>query len=341
MKTIFAPMATLSHEATRKLIHRYGDPDEYFSEMIHAPSFVAGGKFESWYVRKDPSPERIVWQVTGPDAGPIARASALLCALGGIGVDINMGCSAPDIARSGAGVAWMSKPLDEVALLVSGVRRAIDASARESALPRPRLSVKLRLGEAEDYPRLLSFCRALVDSGAELVTLHPRVRRDKYSRPARWSFVARLASDLPIPVYGNGDVDSPSKAFALAREFPCSGVMIGRAAIRQPWIFAAIARAAANANGLEPSRLSGEPLDHREVAVFFLDALEESQPPEFFVSRARRFFFYYCDNFSFAHHIKMKMQRAESRAEMLGLLDSYFAEVPADRLKKMDEIVGA
>ena len=68
MKLALAPMATLSHEALRLLIHRYADPDEYYSEMIHAPSYVAGGKFEPYYVKTAPCPERMVWQITGSEA---------------------------------------------------------------------------------------------------------------------------------------------------------------------------------------------------------------------------------------------------------------------------------
>lgn len=350
MKLALCPMATLSHEALRILIHRYSDPDEYFSEMIHAPSFVAGGMFEPWYVRSEPVPERMVWQLTGSDPVSMVKAAGMLLQYGGIGIDLNMGCSAPDIARHGAGIAWMSKPLAEVSSLVSGVRKVIEAGNGNGPIGKKRLSVKLRLGEDEDYPRLLSFCRMLVDEGAELITLHPRVRKDKYGRPARRQYVSRLSSDLSVPVYGNGDVDSAENAIQYMEAYPCAGLMIGRAAIQKPWIFGAIRReescdsgsssVPANVSAGESlSAISAESLasceptriDHLEVSRFFLEMLEVHQPPEFHISRAHRFFFYYCDNFSFAHHIKMKIQRAESFEGILGLLEEYFEKVPEDR----------
>jgi tRNA-dihydrouridine synthase len=338
MKLALAPMATLSHEALRILIHRWGDPDEYFSEMIHAPSFVRGGRFEPWYVRTGPSPERMVWQLTGSEAESMSRAAGMLLAYGGIGLDLNMGCSAPDIARSGAGIAWMSKPREEVANLVSRVRAEIDRAAAEPLAPGrttpSRLGVKLRLGESEDYDRLLRFCQTLVESGADMITLHPRVRRDKYGRPARRAYVARLVRDLPVPVYGNGDIASAADALEYARGIPCAGLMIGRAAVQKPWIFRE-ARLALDAGtgGQTPSDGEGlaTMIDHLEVAGFFLENLARSQPDEFQISRAHRFFFYYCDNFSFAHHIKMKIQNAETTAEILPLLEEYFDRVPADR----------
>jgi tRNA-dihydrouridine synthase len=343
MKLALAPMATLTHEGLRLLIHRYGDPDEYFSEMINAPSFIAGGMFEPWYVRTAPCPEKMVWQLTGCDAEPMIRVAPSLARLGGIGVDLNMGCSAPDIARFGGGVAWMAKPLPDVAFLVRGVRREIDSVARSgvvaqsvasraepSAQPVPvasRLSVKLRLGVDEDYPRLLEFCRMLVDEGVELITLHPRIRKDKYGRPARSRYVSQLAADVTVPVYGNGDIASAEGAFSYAAEYKCAGLMIGRAAIQMPWIFSDIRRleAGGTASGVRQT------IDHLEVARFFLEALAVCQPPEFQISRAHRFFFYYCGNFSFAHHIKMKIQNTESVSEILPLLETYFGEVPADR----------
>jgi tRNA-dihydrouridine synthase len=346
-------MATLSHEALRILIHRYGDPDEYFSEMIHAPSFVAGGMFEPWYVRSEPVPDRMVWQLTGSDPESMIKAAGMLVPYGGIGLDLNMGCSAPNIATHGAGIAWMRKPLAEVAALVGGVRKTIDdgaaaaLSAGNVSAGKLRLSVKLRLGEDEDYARLLAFCRMLVGEGTELITLHPRVRKDKYGRPARRQYVARLASDLSVPVYGNGDVDSAANALQYMEKYPCAGLMIGRAAIQKPWIFGEIRRAAERRDGVVPgdgvASLAGvrvEPvqIDHLEVARFFLEMLESHQPPEFHISRAHRFFFYYCDNFSFAHHIKMKIQRAENFADILFLLEDYFDKCPNDRFANLTRL---
>lgn len=346
MKLALAPMATLTHEGLRLLIHRYGDPDEYFSEMINAPSFLAGGMFEPWYVRTAPCPEKMVWQLTGCDAAPMIRVAHSLARLGGIGVDLNMGCSAPDIARFGGGVAWMSKPLAEVAGLVRGVRGQIDAvraagmadTAVETlarAVPvASRLSVKLRLGVDEDYTRLLEFCRMLVGEGVELITLHPRVRKDKYGRPARPRYVGRLASDLSIPVYGNGDVDSADGAISYMSAHPCAGVMLGRAAVQKPWIFSDIRRLESPGGGgvaddsAFPVR---ESVDHLEVARFFLETLAVCQPPEFQISRAHRFFFFYCGNFSFAHHIRMKIQNTTSVSGILPLLEAYFEEIPGDR----------
>ena len=239
----------------------------------------------------------------------------------------------------------MLKDLGETANLVSQVRKALD---REGHTRGPvggayRLGVKLRLGAEEDGERLLRFCRALVSEGVTQITLHPRTKAEKYGRPARWRFVADLARALPVPVYGNGDVFSAPDALAVENAWGDSGIaglMIGRGAVTRPWLFREIFRARASSPAATPAPAAPtvpaatpapEPIDHLEVARFFLEALRTAQPPEFHVSRARRFFFYYCDNFTFAHHVKMKAQNAKTPEEIGGLLESYLNEVPNDR----------
>ena len=104
MKLMLAPMATLSHEAFRRAVARFGGCDEYFTEMINASSLLNMGPWEKFYLMDGPEPEKIVWQLTGNKAEPLAQAAALVAGLEGRGVDLNMGCSAPQIANTGAGI---------------------------------------------------------------------------------------------------------------------------------------------------------------------------------------------------------------------------------------------
>lgn len=328
MITALAPMATLTHEALRLLIHRFGDPTEYYSEMIHAPSYVCGGVFEKWYVRTAPAPDKMVWQLTGPTPSSMAQAAALLLPLGGLGIDVNMGCSAPDIVKTGCGIAWMSKEGAEVRTLISSIRSCIDQYLTDNPGQQRRFGVKLRLGEDEDYTRLLDFCRMLIDEGVEQLTLHPRTRREKYGRPPRHGYTVRLGQDIGVPVYGNGAISSAGEAVSFMEKYPCSGLMIGRAAITRPWIFRQIELGL----GAIPQEKDRRAIDLLELSLFFLDRLVESQPPEFFMTRARRFFFYFCDNLSFAHHCKTRIQNAKAPEHIRDLLEAYFRDVPQDQV---------
>lgn len=316
-------MATLSHEAFRRLVEKFGGPDEYYTEMINAPTLLQKGPFEKYYLMNGPVPQKIVWQLTSKEAASMAAAVEVLAPLGGIGIDINMGCSAPEIVHSGAGIAWMLKPQEETLSMVKGVKRAM-----EKAAPAFRLSAKIRLG-AENFSeeKFYDFCKGLCDSGVQRIVLHPRTQREKLSRPPRRFYAQRLAALLKprgVEVIYNGNVkDAPSARAALADCPDCSGLMISRAAVQKPWIFA---------------QLRGDfcgGVDLMQTGLDYIALLQEFQPPEFFKSRMQRFFSYYCDNFTFGHYIKMKMLNAATPQEAEETFRSYFEEQPDDRFKAL------
>lgn len=328
-RLISGPMATLSHEAFRRCVERFGGCDEYFTEMINAPSLLNMGPFEKYYIMNGPCPEKIVWQLTGSRAEPLAEAATVVARLGGIGVDINMGCSAPQIYKTGAGIAWMTKPVPETREAVRGVKNAL------SAFPAMRLSVKCRLGD-EDFTEegFFAFTDMLVDEGVQLITLHPRTKKEKSSRPPRYGYVDKLCRRYGgrVQVYLNGGVkDSRSLEAALSAAPGVDGVMIARAAAQKPWIFAALKGGTGGACPADGPAA----IDCQQLALDFIDDIVACQPPEFHRTRLQRFFSYYCDNFSFAHYFKSKMLNASGPDESRERVTGYFSEMPADRYKTL------
>lgn len=317
---IAAPMAAVSHAAFRRLVAGFAPPDEYFSEMIHAPTLLSGNRFETFYTRTAPDPSRLVWQLTAPDAASMAAAVPIVYAHGGIGIDINMGCSAPAIVRSGAGIAWMYKPAHEVKKLIRAIRSEMSRSAAANNRPM-RLSVKLRLGKEKAYLPLKHFCTLLTDEGVQLLTLHPRTQRQSYGRPAFHEYTARLAQDMRVPVYGSGDIVDAASLQRLSTQFPAAGWMIGRAAVQKPWLFAE----------LNPAIKKPFTVDLLKTAEEFLTLLKEEQPPEFYKTRAARFFSWYCDNVQFAHYVKTQVANTPCIDGIPAVLKRYFDETPADR----------
>ena len=301
-----APMAELSHRALRELIEVFGACDEYFTEMTSAGALMGGGPFESWYMDSGPRPEKLVFQLGGADFGQILGAAALLNQQECLGIDINMGCSAPLIRKTGAGVAWMAS-IDRAGELIAGLRKVVTR----------RLSVKLRLGFSDDFDYLVKFCRRLELEGAELITLHPRTATEKFKRSARWNYVGQLKQELGIPVAGNGDIATPGELLGPAVDL-CDAVMVGRGAVRQPWIFAAARKLQA---GSSPAEVNIE-----ETGELFLDFLARFQPQEFHLSRARRFFAYFCDNLKWGNYLKNLLNREESLAGIERVWQGYFAE---------------
>jgi len=285
---MLAPMAELSHRALRELIESFEPAAEYFTEMISAGAFVNGGPFEAWYVDGGPNPERLVYQLVGADEDQLLQAVTLLDQRECLGIDINMGCSAPAIKRTGAGIQWMAN-IDRAAALIHRLRPHTSR----------RLSVKIRTGLNDDFDYLVRFCRRLEEEGLDLITLHPRTAKEKFKRRARWEYVSALRKELRIPLAGNGDIASAEEMIARSEE--CDAVMVGRLAVRRPWVFA---EARAIQAGTEGAAQAGIAVDIEETGLRFLELLSRYQPPEFHISRARRFFSYFCDNLTWGNYVK-------------------------------------
>jgi tRNA-dihydrouridine synthase len=314
---ILAPMVGITNRAFRTLVSELGEPDYAFTEMASAEAFAARAQYEEYYT--DPLPEPSKTSIQFFARGPAAMAAA--CALVAArppesrpaGIDLNFGCSAPNIRRAGGGSAWSTDASGAVEL-VSAARGAWGGA----------LSAKLRMGPDEDYDRLLSFCLAIAGAGLDFLTIHPRTDKQKFKGKARPEVVSRLAADLPIPVVANGDIADSSAARSFIQERGACAVMIGREAVRRPWLFA-----------LLRSELDGlpqpEPFDRLEAARRFSVLVESLLPLPWRKETARRFFGYFCDGMSFSHHIKYSLINAPDHETALGLLAAYFEQLPQDR----------
>lgn len=329
MKLLLAPMATLSHEALRNLIFRFGGCDEYYCEMIHATSLVSGGKFEEYYIRTQPEPDKMVWQLTDYREEALKEASKIVSELGGIGIDINMGCPAPDIYRTGAGCAWMSKSLQEVASMLNKVKSVLDNSTTSCK----RLSCKIRLGEENfTIEKLFTYCDMLVSEGVTQITLHPRTRKEKYTRKARWEYVNQLCeylktkySSLNLQIIGNGSIFSVEDAISSIKKAPnIDGIMLGRSAIQKPWLFKQISSVLSN------EEFKTE-IDLFELAIDFMKDIENCQPQEFWKTRKQRFFIYFCDNFQFGNYLKSQLINNDGFEIQKNILQEYFEKMPSER----------
>ncbi|MCF0241013.1 MAG: tRNA-dihydrouridine synthase family protein [Treponema sp.] len=322
MKFVSGPMATVSHRAFRNLIEKFGYCDEYFNEMINAGSLLTNNAFEKFYVDYLPSPQKLVWQLTGFNADKMTEAAAVLCSLPGLGLDLNMGCSAPEIVKSGAGISWMIKPIEETRQMVKSVRAVLNDENKKGVNSPKRFSVKLRLGD-EDFTdeKFYNFTDMLVSEGVELLTLHPRTRKEKLVRPPRYHYAEDLKKRYgnKIKVYLNGNIkDKLSYENAIKNCPSVDGVMISRAAIQKPWIFK------------ELKGFTSE-LDFEETALSFIDDVLKYQPEEFWKTRLQRFFTYYAMNFKFSHYAQTLWLNAENPDDLKKRIRLFFEKCPEEK----------
>ncbi len=314
---LLAPMAEISHGGFRRLVADFGGCDWYFTEMLSAAAVHSTSPYSKWYFDFGPFPDRTIVQLAGIDPDSFARAAERLKTYPIGGIDINMGCSVYNIKKRGWGVELMKNPS-----LAAGIVERV-----RSVFPDRMVSVKLRLGEQSDTDPLIRLCRNLINAGADFITLNPRTSRTNRDRPGNWDYVRLLRDEIPVPVAGNGDIidtESYHRRLEKAGEGP---VMIGRGAVQRPWIFS-ILKGGIDGNGL----VDGGLVDVRSVVDRYFEYLEQYQPRDFFISRARRFFSYFCDNFKFGTRLNTSIQNTVDLHEIRALILAYLDRNPGEAL---------
>ena len=224
---MLAPMAGFTDMTYRSICREHGC-DFTFTEMISAKGLKYGGKSAD-LMETAPNERPCGIQLFGRDPDIMAEMARLICGenKGELAlIDINMGCPAPKITGNGEGSALMKEPLTAA--------RVIEAVVKASDLP---VSVKFRKGWDSGHVNCVDFARMAEASGAAFVTIHGRTRDQMYSGAADWEVIAEAKAALSIPVIGNGDVTGGSSAIAMRDYTGCDGIMVGRGAQGNPWIF--------------------------------------------------------------------------------------------------------
>jgi len=310
-------MAEITTPALRRLVAEFDDRVVLHSEMLSAGAIVSGGVHNDCMSARFDFDRHFVYQVEGGDAATMAEACRILSGNGPWGININMGCPVSKMMKKGHGAA----------LLLDSVRAAgiVRACRRATALP---LSVKMRSGfDRDDEEALVRFAGMLRDEGADYIVLHPRFAKLRYTRHARWDLVKLLKESAGIPVVGNGDVVTADVAFERMDETGCDGVMIGRGAVKSPWIFL-------QCNGLADGEGYDITVNVRELFVRGLRYVEEYLPAHLHPSRGHRFCFYFTGNLFHAHTVYSEIRKEPSIAGMIDLVEGYFRRNPREAVKR-------
>ena len=225
---ILAPLAGFSALPMRLLSRRAG-AGMVCSEMVSALGLRHGNRATRELLQTCRGEHPVSIQLFGCDPGAMARAAQQAVAAGADVVDLNLGCTVPKVMKTGAGAALMHTPETAVAV-VREVAQAVTTP----------VTVKFRAVRIDDRDTYLELGVRFAEAGAAALVLHARGLRQRFSGSADLSAIARLVREVDVPVIGNGDVDSPAAARRMWDETGCAAVMVGRAAIGNPWIFAQI-----------------------------------------------------------------------------------------------------
>jgi len=289
-----APMVGLSHSALRALTLRLGGVGLLFTEMLSVTRLPQENAGVSPFLVRYPEERPLFYQLFVAPGQDVVPAVERLHRLDAQGIDLNLGCPAPNLRKQGAGCFLADAP-EQVRVLVSRLRRL-------TGLP---LSAKIRLGVGLDEGRLLDFCRMLEGEGIDLLSVHGRLHGEKFCRRPRWDWIGKVKSALGIPVLANGGIFTINDAERCLELSGADGLMIGRGAVIRPWLFADIA-ARVYGPSIVPS-----PLGREEIYFQFVELLERFRP-ERRLGRLKQFTHYYGQNFTFGHHLAIAVQTSAS-----------------------------
>ncbi len=220
-----APMAGVSDLPFRLLCHEQG-AGLVCMEMVSAKAIYYNNKNTDSLMEIHPDEGYVSLQLFGSDPVILSEMAKRIEDRPHAFLDINMGCPVPKVVNNGEGSALMKNP--------GLVEKILTALVKATRKP---VTVKIRKGFDEDHVNAVEIAKIAESCGAAAVAVHGRTREQYYSGQADWDIIARVKAAVSIPVLGNGDVDSPGKAEQMLRRTGCDGILIGRAARGNPWIF--------------------------------------------------------------------------------------------------------
>lgn len=303
---VLAPMAGVTDTLFRRVIRGLGGCGLLMTEFTSSEGITrsAAKTLRYLYFQEDEHP--ITAQLFGANPQVMAEAARMVEDLGYDAVDINLGCPAKKVVKCGGSGLLRDLPL------LAEIFRTVRAAVK---IP---LTIKIRAGWDENSIVAVEVAKMAEDIGVEGVAVHPRTRTQGYAGAADWSIITAVKQAVKIPVIGNGDINAPEDGERMLQETGCDGVMIGRAAATNPWIFLQLQQYAASGRYDTPS----EDDRHRLLSGYYRQICAANLPDG--IGKMKQFACWFTHGVGNGSELRRIVHAARTPSEVVEKVESFF-----------------
>jgi nifR3 family TIM-barrel protein len=322
-QVVLAPMAGVCNSAFRLTVKEFG-AGLVCAEMVSDKGIILKNEKTMNMLYIDEREKPLSLQIFGGEKDTLVQAAKFVDDNTNADIiDINMGCPVPKITKCDAGAKWLLDP-NKIYEMVSAVTDVV----------KKPVTVKMRMGWDEDHIYAVKNAQAVERAGGKAVSLHGRTRVQMYEGKANWDIIREVKQSIGIPLIGNGDVQTPQDAKRMLEETGCDGVMIGRAALGNPWMIYRTVKY------LETGELMGEPSvrEKMDVCTLHLDRLIALKGEYVAIREMRKHVAWYLKGIKGNAKVRNAVNECNTRADIVTILTALVVE--AEEKEAMESQVG-
>ncbi len=308
---VLSPMAGVTDFSFRRLLKRRGGVGLTVSEFISVEGMTRNSPQSKRMMRFLEMERPFAVQIFGSNVARMAMAAEMAQDVGADILDVNCGCPAPKVVKKGGG-SGLLRELPLLAEILTEIKKSI-------SIP---LTLKLRAGFSDSNINCVEVAKMAEQCGVEHIALHGRTREQRYKGLADWSLVKAIKEAVTIPVSGNGDVTTVDFALERFRETKCDGILIGRGAMQNPWLFRQIQDVIEGREAYQPSHS-----DKQAVLLEFFELLREDMPETAALGKMKQLAGQFTKGLRGGAKFRQTLYHSHSALEILDNIADYFEKL--------------